>query len=512
MKADTLRRQLALQDALLTKRAATEFGAFVVQAWPVLEPSTRFLANWHIELVGAHLMAVTAGETSRLVINLPPRYMKSLLVSVFWPCWEWIQAPETRWLFASYSESLSTKLSLDRRTLLQSPWYQARFGDRVQLTVDQNEKTEYRNRRGGVMVATSVGGTATGKGGNRIVVDDPHNPLQAESDRQRQEGIDFFFGTLSTRLDDKRRGAIVVVGHRLHHRDLSAVCLERHYTHLCLPAEAETAETIRFPRSRRVHRREVGALLWPEREGAAELAAQKVALGAHAYAGQYQQRPSPREGHLFQRAWWRYYDALPRLDRVAQSWDLAFKDGEDHDFVVGLVAGQRGADIYLLDRVKAHLSFQRTCAAIHALVSRYPRTGAVYIEDKANGPAVIDALQHQVPGLIAVNPEGGKFSRAWACEPRVEAGNVYLPRSTQPNGTPMPERAWVEDFIEQLAIFPKGEHDDDVDAFTQLLVQWASPAGPPYDVDALFSIGALRGSRWDDGDDDGGGSWLTRRL
>jgi predicted phage terminase large subunit-like protein len=153
------------------------------------------------------------------------------------------------------------------------------------------------------------------------------------------------------------------------------------------------------------------------------------------------------------------------------------------------VAGQRGADIYLIDRFKARVSFQRTCDAIKRLTTQYPETGAIYVEDKANGPAVLDALGHEVPGLIAVTPKGGKHSRATACEPRVEAGNVYLPRPTTPQGVRLPERAWVDDFIEQLAAFPRGEHDDDVDAFSQLLVQWGSPTLSESDLVKILSIG-----------------------
>ncbi len=248
----TTRRQILNEraratEALLRLQAETSLRSFVEQAWPILEPETRYLSNWHIDFICEYLEAVTAGEITRLVINLPPRYMKSLLVSVLWPTWEWLRAPETRWLFASYSDSLSTQHSLDRRVILQSPWYRDRWGDRFHLTSDQNEKTEYRNDRRGVMTATSVGGTATGKGGNRIVVDDPHNPVQAESDRQRQQALDFFLMTPSTRLDDKRNGAIIVIMQRLHTRDLTSVCLDHGYTSLILPAEAEYATTVPFP-------------------------------------------------------------------------------------------------------------------------------------------------------------------------------------------------------------------------------------------------------------------------
>ena len=188
---------------------------------------------------------------------------------------------------------------------------------------------------------------------------------------------------------------------------------------------------------------------------------------------QYQQRPSPRGGGLFKRAWWVYYDALPsRIDEWMQSWDVAFKGGGEHDYVVGLVGVRCGADIYLVDRYKAHASFQETLTAIRTMRDRYPAATTTLIEDSANGPAIIDTLRREIGGIIAVTPEGGKYARASACEPRVEAGNVHLPRPTAPNGTPIPARAWVDDFVEQLAIFPVGAHDDDVDAFTQLVIRW----------------------------------------
>ena len=144
MPHNPLRRYAELQDELLTRQAARSLRAFVEQAWPVLEPTTPFLPNWHIDLVCEHLEAITAGETTRLLINLPPRYMKSLLVSVFWPVWEWIASPSRRWICVSYSDALSLKLSLDRRTLVQSEWYQARWGHTVQLSSDQNVKGEFR--------------------------------------------------------------------------------------------------------------------------------------------------------------------------------------------------------------------------------------------------------------------------------------------------------------------------------------------------------------------------------
>ena len=176
---------------------------------------------------------------------------------------------------------------------------------------------------------------------------------------------------------------------------------------------------------------------------------------------------------MFKRDWWAFYDDLPSdLEEHAQSWDLSVKGGPWHDFEVGLVAGRRGADIYLIDRVKGQLSFPETLVAIRQLSKQYPMTRSVFVEDSANGPAVIDTLKHEIAGIIAVSPQGDKMQRAVACVPRVEAGNVYLPRPTAPNGRRIRERSWVDDFILQRGAFPKGRHDDDVDALTQLLIRW----------------------------------------
>ena len=249
---EVLIEQVRIQDALLTLRAEASLRAYIEQAWPILEPATPFVPNWHIDLLCEYLEAVTAGDLRFLLITVPPRSMKSLLVSVLWPTWEWIRRPSGRWICTSYADALATKHSVDRRTVIQSDWYQTRWGHRVRLADDQNVKGEFQNTARGVMIATSVGGSITGKGGDRLLVDDLHNPQQAESDAQREHAVTYFRTTLATRLDNKKTGAIVVVMQRLHERDLAALCLDHGYTHVCVPAEAETWSTIVFPRSGRV--------------------------------------------------------------------------------------------------------------------------------------------------------------------------------------------------------------------------------------------------------------------
>src|SRR5882724_54059 len=309
--------------------ATRSLRAFIQQAWPVLQPATPFVPGWHIDALCEHLEAITYGQIRNLVINIPPRHMKSLAVSVFWPCWEWARWPERRWLFASYAESLSLRDSRHCRTVVQSPWYRCNWGDVFVLTEDQNEKRRFDNDKTGYRIASSVGGANTGEGGDRIVCDDPHNVKEAESDAARKGVCDWYDQVMSTRVNDPKTAARVIIMQRVHEADLSGhVLAQGGYEHLCLPAEYEGSKRTTVigwsdPRT------ELGELLWPERFGHAEIAELKLRLGSYGAAGQLQQRPSPAEGGILKRHWWRRYQSNEhplRLDVMIQSWDLAFKD------------------------------------------------------------------------------------------------------------------------------------------------------------------------------------------
>lgn len=194
---------------------------FARQAWQIIEPSTPFVGGWHIDAIIKHLEAVTAGQIRNLLINVPPRHMKSLLVSVFWVAWEWIRWPERRWLYSSYAASLSIRDSVNCRRLIESPWYQQRWGDSFALTSDQNTKGRFDNNRSGYRLTTSVGGAVTGEGGDRIVCDDPHNVQEAESDSVRKGTLEWFDVVMSTRVNDPKTAAKVVVMQRCHQQDLT---------------------------------------------------------------------------------------------------------------------------------------------------------------------------------------------------------------------------------------------------------------------------------------------------
>jgi predicted phage terminase large subunit-like protein len=478
-----------LRDEIERELATRRLREFVRQAWPIIEPFTPFVPGWHIDAIVEHLEAVSLGQIRNLIINVPPRHMKSLLVSVFWPAWEWLRWPERRWLYSSYGAQLSIRDSIKCRRLIESHWYQERWGDRFALTSDQNTKSRFDNSRSGYRIATSVGGAATGEGGDRNVCDDPHNVSEVESDGVRKATLDWFDVVMSTRVNDPRTAAKVVVMQRCHQRDLSGHLLAQGgWEHLCLPAEYEgptRATSIGWSDPRI----EVNELLWPERFGPQEIGNLKISLGSYAAAGQLQQRPSPAGGGIFKRHWFRYFQPrganlppvivkLPdgpqisltaieapfQVDEQIQSWDCSFKDLDTSDYVVGQVWGRVGAQFLLGDQVRGRMDCPATVKAVRDLTEKWPRTIAKLIEDKANGSAVIQMLQHEIPGLLPVNPSGGKIARAQAISPLVEAGNVYLPH---PDYAP-----WVNDFIEECVQFPNGAHDDQVDAMTQALLRW----------------------------------------
>jgi predicted phage terminase large subunit-like protein len=471
---------------LETELATRSFYAFVKQAWHVVEPAAPFVDGIHIRAICEHLQAVTEGRIANLIINVPPGHAKSLLTAVLWPAWVWINHPETRWLFSSYREPLAIRDSVKCRRLIESNWYQGRWEDRYQLSGDQNQKNRFENTATGYRVVVPVG-AGTGERGDHVVFDDPHSVDRVESDVMRKAAIDFWNGSMSTRLNDFATGHKVVIQQRVHEADLTGdLLLKGGYELLCLPAEFESDRRCSTSIGWSDSRQQPGELLWPEKVTRADLEGLKRSLGSYGYAGQYQQRPAPAEGGIFKRRWFRFWrpayldlppvqvrtadgtvlsiEAVPipaHFDTQIQSYDMAFKDGATSDYVVGQVWGALRADRYLLDQFRARLDMPETAEAVKNLSMKWPRAVTKLVEDKANGPAVIQSLQHALSGLTAVNPEGGKIARAHAASPQVESGNVYLPHPAL--------EPWVNDLIEELAAFPNGRHDDQVDAMTQAL-------------------------------------------
>jgi predicted phage terminase large subunit-like protein len=451
--------------------AEKSFADFAQQAWHVPEPRTPYLHNWHIDLIAEQLEAVAAGEETRLIINVPPRSGKSLVATIFFPCWLWTRNPGERFMFASYSAALSTQHSVSRRTLIQSPWYSGFWGNIVKLADDSNLKTEFANTQRGHMIATSVGGSATGRGGRMLIVDDLMNPSQANSDLERKAALRWFDEVFSTRLDDKRHGAMIVIEQRTHEADLTGHLLKQgDWKHVSLAAIATRKTILVFPRSRKEVVREEGAILWPAREGRAELDAVKIRLGSFGYETQYQQSPVSREGNLIKDEWlsetYQQGATPPRFDSTVLSLDTAFKTGNLNDYSAAVSLGvlRRARDgyppgYYLLDAWRGRVTFAELKRRVIQLQQKW-NAGVVLIEDAASGQSLIQELRAgTILPVKAIKPDSDKFSRVAAVCPILEARNLILPR----------EAWWRADLIAELLSFPAGAFDDWVDALAQAL-------------------------------------------
>jgi predicted phage terminase large subunit-like protein len=523
---------LPSRDELTAERCRRRLSTFVREAWPIVEPATPFVHGWHIDVLCEHLQAVSNGDIRRLIINVPPRTMKSLTTAVFWPCWEWLGSAHIRWLFASYAADLSTRDSVKCRrliesrggredgTLLERVGYQGLLrllhdGDDVwELTGDQNAKTKYETTKTGMRLATSVGGVATGEGGDRIIVDDPLNAKQARSEAERDAANKWWDETMTTRFNNSAAAAVIVM-QRLHEDDLTGHLLDQgSWHHLCLPAEYDPRHPFVYPDRVKLPPRKVarevtrddgstmivsetvpgrelpgdprtepGELLEPVRLGRARLTELRRGLGSYGYAGQMLQLPAPDEGGMLKRGWWKRYEpeSLPPLERRIASWDMRFSDSQSaaSSYVVGQVWGVAGSRRYLLAQVRDRLSFTESLEAVKALHGLHSGITATLVEKKANGAAVIDALKARIPGLIAIEPEGGKEVRAAAVSPLIEAGDVWLPIAETIPTPPAYEPTPVADFIEECAVFPNGSHDDQVDSMSQALNWLANAPGKP---------------------------------
>jgi predicted phage terminase large subunit-like protein len=406
------------------------------------EQSPAFTWHWpHLQHIRQHLDQITAGTLKRLVITVPPRHGKSEMGTIRYPVFRLQQDPAQRVVIAAYSQTLANTFSRKARRIAQ---------DLLSLASDRKAVEQWDTIEGGGLRAVGVGAGITGLGANLIIIDDPvKSREEAESEAYRERVWNWYRDDLYTRLEPG--GAVVLTMTRWHEDDLAGRILGSEdadsWTVVNLPAIAEEGDPLL---------RKPGDALCPERYDIDALEDRRRVLGEYGFNALFQQRPSPPAGGLFKRSWWQTHRELPQLDRIITSWDLTFKDGPNSDYVVGLVIGQKGATFYLLDCIRDRLDITETIPAIVNTFNRYKPVATV-VEDKANGPAVISMLKSKIPGLIAVNPQGGKFSRAAAISPMIEAGNVYLPERS----------SWASALIEEAAAFPNAAHDDQVDALSQ---------------------------------------------
>ncbi len=504
------------------------FRKFIPLAWPIVEQNRPYVPGWHIDAIADHLMGCSEGHIRNLVINIPPRHMKSLTVSVFWPVWEWTTKPHIRGLFISYGKSLVTGQSVKSRRIINSPWYQKLWGHKFSFSTDQNVKSYYENNCGGCrMVGTPQSGV-TGEGGDRVVVDDPTKLEDADNINALTTATDFWDNVLASRINDAKTGVRVIIMQRLNELDLAGHVLRkegvaRHagdagWLHLYLPTEFEVdrrCKTFFFRNDYRYvtnpttllpelkvekvekvfedPRTEEGELLAPGRFGPEQVELIKLRNGPWVYAGQQQQRPMPKDGGLFDSSWWRFYTELPpELHTQAdacQTWDCSFKDLTTSSYVVGFVLARFGPNVYVLHRYRRRMQFPETVQTIRMTKQLFPWVGPILIEDKANGTAVIQTLQREITGVIARAADGGKESRASATSYMIAAGNVLLPGKHGEDGKLQAAYPWVEEVIAEHESFPRGENKDQVDSLSQGLYWFHERQGVVQDFSSIMSGG-----------------------
>lgn len=444
----------SLNDTSLSKMC---FKAFLINSFNTICPSLKYLDNWHIDLIIKNLEHIESGKTKRLLINLPPRSLKSIIISVTWPAWLLANDPSKKIIVASYSQKLSEKLAFDCRLVINSAWYQKHFPD-TKIALGANEKFKFITTQQGFRFATSVGGTLTGEGADIIIVDDPHTPLQALSTAERERTLHWYDQTLSTRLNDKKRGAIVVVMQRLHKDDLSGHLLaKKTWAQLKIPAIAECDEEWVIEDFHFI--RKTGEFLHLNREGVDEIEIAKIELGSYAFNAQYQQTPISAHNSLLKREWLERYTSLLKFDSIHQSWDCAVKNGEMNDYSVCSTWGVLGNQYYLIDILRKKINYPDLKEYVVHNIGKY-NADSVLIEDKASGQALIQELSVAINiPILSIMPKGDKYTRFLNVLALFEAHRVFVPHNV----------LWLSEFESELFSFPETKHDDQVDSVTQFL-------------------------------------------
>lgn len=455
------------------------FNLFLWRCCLTVNPGAIFMDNWHIDAMSYQAERIVKGELRRLIVNMPPRNLKSLAFNVALAAFLLGHDPRKRIFCISYGGELSAEHAAQFRAIVQSEWYQRIFPRmRIKRIVDDEIFTTER----GFRRWTSVLGSMTGMGGDVFIIDDPIKPVDALSDVKREAVNQWYSNTLLSRLDNKETGIIVVVMQRVHQDDLSGYLLrdsEDVYEHLELPAIAEIPQSVAIGRGR-YHDRKVGDALHPAFESLEALNLMRREMGSSLFSAQYQQRPIPQGGALLQSEWFRYYGELPERQKdsyILQSWDTAPKQGLLNSFSVCTTWMVQGHDYYLIDVVRQKLTYPALRDMAIALAERYkPRH--ILIEDALTGMALADEMGNKFSMTVKrIKPQGDKQVRLYVQQAKFEQGRVWFPK----------EAPWLRIFLEELLSFPESRHTDQVDSVSQALAY----QGSGYNLDNLANLSSL---------------------
>ena len=433
---------------------------FVAKAFSTVSPGVNYLHNWHISLISEKLKQIEEGKITRLIINIPPRNLKSICVSVAWSAWLLGHNPSKKIMAASYSQTLSNKHSQDCRLILNSPWYQELFPE-TRINRGENQKSKFVTSERGFRFATSTVGTATGEGGDFLIIDDPQNPNKINSKKYCHSTIEWFEQTFVSRLNNKKTGAIVIVMQRLHDEDLCGYLLKHkrnQWNLLKLPAIYEHPVTFTEPY---LITKKTRSVLHEEREDMTTLNRLKLELGEYNFSAQYQQEPIPSKGTMVQKSWLKYFSIQEKIEfqQIIQSWDTAIKAKDENDYSVGITIGVNDQGYYILDVQRIKVEFPELMHAVQHFAQKW-NPQAILVEDKASGQSLIQSLRSIVKNpIIPIKPKFDKITRFASHTPLFEAGKIFLENSAH----------WRLCLEQELLSFPKAAHDDQVDSLSQVL-------------------------------------------
>ena len=430
--------------------------------WRVIEPSTPFIDGFHIQAICEHEEAVLDGHIKNLLITICPRFSKSICTSIAFPTYAWIKIPTMRFLYGSYALDLSLEHAVTSRRVIESSWYQSRWP--LQIVGDQNVKSYYENHQRGYRISTSVGGGATGRGGDILVADDPHNLKNIESKEVRESDKRWFFKIWSTRLNNPRTGRKIVIMQRGHEEDLAATLIESgDYVHLNLPTEYVPTTWV-GPTGWSDPRVNEGDLLCPERLGVEENVQIKKELGPIDYSSQHQQNPLPETGGMFERTWFEIVDEVPRdLQARARFWDAAGTEGGG-DYTAGALLGiSRSRIVYILDIQRGQLASSQV-DALMLQTAKLDGTDVVIREEQETGSAgkaIIAAHKKMLLGFDFIGkPATGEKTSRWkplASYARPAQNEIY-------GNVKILKAEWTKDLLDELVAGKRAKHDDQIDA------------------------------------------------
>ena len=480
--------------SLLERVLSNNLNAFAQAVFNRVSPNAEYIHNWHIDCISEHLMACYRKDITRLIINIAPRSMKSILCSVAFPAWILGQNPKEQIINASYARAVSNKFSLDTREIMQSSFYQLLFPE-TKLAADQNEKSKFMTTARGHRMAVSVGSAVTGEGGNFLIIDDPLNPQEASSQAERTTANDWFSSTFYSRLNDKRpgNGVIIVIMQRLHQNDLTGHLLkEGGWEHLCLPAINDRKRTITIGNFKKDW--EEGELLNSVLLTKEALDKSKMSMGSIAFAAQYMQRPTPKEGAIFKTDWWQLWKKTrpPKSRYIIQVYDTAFGEKESNDYTARTTWGifedeETGSEnIILIERLQKRLDFPSLKQEALESYRKY-RPDLILIEAKATGQPLVDELRRmRLPVRPILRYAKDKVARAHMATPSFEQGAVWVPAILIETAVEDPywrPLKWAQEVIESCTLFPNGEHDDIVDTVIDAVLYLRNYKRLPLDND-----------------------------